>query len=119
MTIQPIQYNNKTFLEILSDEIILSSTQDILDLIWQAYGYDSNIFIIYEKNISPEFFDLKTRVAGDILQKISNYDFQLIIIGNFDKYESQNLKNFILESNKSGRVYFVDSLSQALPYFNS
>jgi len=67
-------------LEIISDDIVLSKTQDILDLIGEAYAYESKTFIIYEKNIAPQFFDLKTKIAGDILQKVSNYDYQLLII---------------------------------------
>ena len=38
--------------------------------------------IIHEKNITPEFFDLKNRMAGEILQKFSNYRIRLAIVGD-------------------------------------
>jgi hypothetical protein len=118
MSIYPIQHNNNSLLEIVSDDIVLSKTQDILDLIGEGYAYDSKCLIIYEKNIAPEFFDLKTKIAGDILQKISTYEFQIIIIGEFDKYESQSLKDFIYESNKGKTIYFLNSLEETLSLFS-
>lgn len=110
--------NYKTLLEIISDDIVLSKTQDILDLIGEAYAYESKTFIIYEKNIAPQFFDLKTKIAGDILQKVSNYDYQLLIIWDFDEYKSQSLKDFIYESNKWKKVHFFNSLQEAVSVFN-
>ncbi|WP_449401649.1 DUF4180 domain-containing protein [Chryseobacterium wanjuense] len=55
----------------------------------------SDKVIIHEKNITPEFFDLKTKIAGDILQKFSNYRVKLAIVGDFSKYESKSIKDFI------------------------
>ncbi|MDD4645730.1 MAG: DUF4180 domain-containing protein [Bacteroidales bacterium] len=44
------------------------------------HGFDR--MIIHEKNITPEFFDLKNRMAGEILQKFSNYRIRLAIVGD-------------------------------------
>ena len=70
--------------------------------------------ILYEKNILPDFFDLKTKIAGEILQKYSNYRMQLAIVGDFTKYSSKSLSDFIYESNKAGRTIFVTSLEEAI-----
>jgi len=74
--------------------------------------------IIYEKNITPEFFDLKTKIAGDILQKFSNYRMGLAIIGDFSQYESKSMKDFIFESNKTRHINFVETLKEALEKFS-
>ena len=52
-------------------------------------------------------------MAGDILQKFSNYKMRLAIIGSFS-YESKSLKDFIYECNKGKLVNFVKTLSEAL-----
>jgi hypothetical protein len=44
--------------------------------------------IMYEAQIIPDFFDLKSGIAGEILQKFSNYDMRLAIIGDVSKYTS-------------------------------
>ena len=36
--------------------------------------------VIDEKNLSPEFFDLKTGLAGQVLQKFTNYRSKLAIV---------------------------------------
>ncbi|MDH6254082.1 hypothetical protein M2347_003809 [Chryseobacterium sp. H1D6B] len=106
--------NNTKIAEIVSDEIIIESAQDGLDLLGDMYyqGFDS--IIIYEKNIIPDFFDLKTKIAGDILQKFSNYRVRLAIIGDFTQYQSKSIKDFIFESNNSRHVNFLKTVHEAL-----
>lgn len=48
------------------------------------------------------------------LQKFSTYDFKLAIIGDFSKHKSKSMQDFIRESNKGNRIYFVDDLASAL-----
>ncbi len=105
---------NTKIAEIHSDGLIIGNIEDALNVLGDAYyqGYDG--IILYERNITPNFFDLKTRIAGEILQKFSNYRMRLVIIGDFSKYKSQSLTNFISESNKGKQVNFVASLSEAL-----
>jgi len=114
MTIQSHEINTIKIAEVISDNIIIQSAQDGLDLMGNIYYQGFDKVILYEKNITPEFFDLKTKIAGEILQKFSNYRIGLAIVGNFDKYESKSLKDFIFESNKTKHVNFLGSLKDAL-----
>lgn len=114
MEIKTHQINNTRIAEVISEEIIINSAQDGLDLLGNIYYQDFDKVVLYEKNITQEFFDLKTKIAGDILQKFSNYRVRLAIIGDFDKYESKSFKDFIFESNKTGHVQFVNTLEEAL-----
>lgn len=100
--------------EIVSDQIILQSAQDGLDLLGNIYYQGFDKAIIYEKNITPEFFDLKTKMAGDILQKFSNYRISLAIVGNFEKYPGKSIRDFIFESNKTKHINFTETLEDAL-----
>jgi len=75
-----------SFAEILSDEIEIKDAQDALEIIANCAYQGANGIIIYEKNISSDFFDLKTRIAGEVLQKFSNYQSKLAIIGDFTKF---------------------------------
>jgi hypothetical protein len=100
--------------EIISDEIIIKDTDDALDLMAESRYLDAGKMIIHENQISPSFFDLKTRLAGDILQKFSNYRMQLAIIGDFSKYKSKSFQDFIRECNKGNRIFFVENLNDAI-----
>jgi hypothetical protein len=100
--------------EVISEEIVMNNIQDGLDLLGNLYYQGFDKIIIYEKNITPDFFDLKTGIAGEILQKFSNYRVRLAIIGDFSTYQSKSLKDFIFESNKLGQINFVETLAQAV-----
>lgn len=73
--------------------------------------------IVHQKNIDPAFFDLRTKLAGEMLQKVVNYRLRLAIVGDFSIYNSDSLKAFIIESNRSNAIAFVSSLEEALLKF--
>lgn len=104
-------------IEIESDKILLKELQDGLDLIGICMGHNATGILVYKSNISEDFFNLKSGLAGEILQKFSTYDYKLAIIGDFSDYTSKSLSDFIYESNKGRRILFVASLEDALETF--
>ncbi|GGF74053.1 DUF4180 domain-containing protein [Wenyingzhuangia marina] len=100
--------------EVISDSIIIQNKEDGFDLLGSLYYQGFDKIIIHQKNIFPEFFDLKNRMAGEILQKFSNYRVRLAIVGDFSKYTKKSLKDFIYESNKGKQVNFVSSTLEAI-----
>lgn len=119
MQIETIQVNSTKIAEVVSEGIVISNAEDGLDLLGNVYYQDFDKIIIYEKNITPDFFDLKTGVAGEILQKFSNYRVRLAIIGNFSSYQSKSIKDFIFESNKMGQINFVGTKEEAIKKLTS
>lgn len=117
MTIKSHNINDIKVAEVISDEILIQSAQDGLDLMGNIYYQGFDKVILYEKNITPDFFDLKTKIAGEILQKFSNYRIGLAVVGDFSKYESKSMKDFIFESNKTGHVSFVETVEKAVESF--
>ncbi|RZL46238.1 MAG: DUF4180 domain-containing protein [Pedobacter sp.] len=102
--------NNIKIAEVTAEEIIIKNAEDALDLLGNLYYQDFDKIIIHEKNITSEFFDLKNRMAGEILQKFSNYRVRLMIIGDFKTYSSNSLKDFIYESNNSKQINFLPTV---------
>jgi len=100
--------------EVISDEIILNSIQDSLDLMADADYQVTRKIILHEKNINPAFFKLSTGLAGEILQKYVNYKMKLAVVGNFAKYKSKNFNAFLIECNRGNQFYFVATLDEAI-----
>ena len=117
MKLNIIEQNSKKIAEVISEEIVIHSTQDALDLIGDASYYQSHSIIIREENLAPGFFNLKTRIAGEILQKFSQYGVQIAIIGEFTKFNSDSLAAFIRESNKGTICSFVADKEEAINMF--
>lgn len=99
--------------EIINEPGGIKLPQDGLDIVGNSIYGGSYKIIIHELGLASEFFDLKTGLAGEILQKFSNYNCELAIVGDFSKYSSKALEDFIRESNRQGRINFVDSIDQA------
>ena len=94
---------------------IISNSQDALDLMASArYEGGCERMIVRKESLKEDFFDLKTGLAGEVLQKFSNYCFKLAIVGDFSVYTSKSLRDFIYESNKGCLVFFKGSVDEAL-----
>ncbi len=113
MKIEVIDIEGNSVAEVVSDGIEIRNTDDALDIMGSCSYQGAGSIVIHERNIVPEFFDLRTGIAGEILQKFSTYGMRLAIVGNFSKYTSKSLRDFIYESNKVGRINFVSSMEEA------
>jgi hypothetical protein len=114
MKIQRHTINAAVIAELISDETIINNAEEGFDLVGNLYfqGFDS--IIINEKNVTPEFFDLRNGLAGEVLQKFSTYRISLAIVGDFSNITSKSLKGFMLESNKNRHINFVATTADAI-----
>ncbi|MFE6138507.1 DUF4180 domain-containing protein [Bacillus sp. NPDC057893] len=105
---------------VRNDTLVISDIQSALDLLATVqYEVDSKRIIIHKSLISESFFDLKTRLAGDILQKFINYSVKIAIVGDFSMYASKSLKDFIYECNKGKDIFFLATEQQAIEKLSS
>lgn len=119
MTIKVHTVNNIDIAEVISDDIVLKTIDDGVDIVGTIYFQGCEKVIILKENITPEFFDLKNKMAGEVLQKFSTYRIQLAIVGDFSELtsKSKSLKDFVFESNKGKQVNFLNSTSEAFERF--
>ncbi len=118
MNLQSHKAGDKAVAEVISDTIIVHNTEDALDLLGNVYYQGFDCLVLHQKNITPDFFDLKNKMAGDILQKFSNYRMRLAIVGDFSTFTSKSLRDFIYESNRGKHIHFVASVREALEGFS-
>ncbi len=114
MKIEIHTLNDVKIAEVISEGLVIQTTEDGLDLLGNLYYQDYNSIILHEKNLTPDFFDLKNGLAGEILQKFSNYRVRLALVGDFSKFTGKSIRDFIFESNQGKQISFVGSLSEAL-----
>jgi hypothetical protein len=106
--------HNTNIAELISETILINKIEDGVDLLGNLYYQGFDKIIIHEKNITPDFFVLSSGIAGEILQKFSTYRVRLAIIGDFSKYTSKSLRDFIYESNKGKHICFVANTEDAI-----
>ena len=83
------------------------------DLIGEAFASAADLVVIPAARLSPEFFRLGSGLAGAILQKFTNYQLRVAIVGDISAYteKSAPLRDFVAESNRRGDVRFLASAS--------
>lgn len=120
MNISVDQKGNSKVAIVESPDIVIHDVQDALDLMASInYNNDCVKILLHKSNLTEDFFDLKTQLAGEILQKYVNYQVKLAIVGNYDAYNSKSLKDFIYECNKGKQVFFLSSKEDALQALHS
>lgn len=99
----------------LSNQFI-RTPQDVLDLIVWGGERGATLFLLEDLNFSLAFYDLKTGLAGEILQKLSNYGVRLAIVGQFALVKSKRFRELMSESNKGSQVRFARSRDEAIAW---
>ena len=120
MQIEKIIENSIDIAHIVANDIVISDLQSAIDLM-MTVKYETGIKnIAISKNlITDNFFILSSGLAGEILQKLINYRFRIAIYGDFTKYTSKPLRDFIYESNNGHDVFFTDNLENAIKKLTS
>lgn len=114
MRIEKINVKGIEIAYVLSDKAVISDVKSALDLMMTVkYQTGLRNIAISKTLIDDKFFILSNRLAGEILQKFVNYDFRVAIYGDYTKYTSKPLKDFIYESNKGRDVFFTENLEKA------
>jgi hypothetical protein len=96
-----------------TDGPIISRDGDINDFISAGWDAHADRLVIPVSRLSPDFFKLATGLAGGVLQKCTNYNFRVAIVGDISQYTAKSgpLRDFVYESNKRGDVRFVTALT--------
>ncbi|MDR1621638.1 MAG: DUF4180 domain-containing protein [Synergistaceae bacterium] len=97
-----------------SDIPIITDGQSALEF---AVNTGAHSIVVNKAAIAEDFFRLSTGVAGEVAQKLVNYGYRLVIIGDFSHYTSKPLHAYIYECNKGKHLCFVDSEQAALEKF--
>ena len=87
----------------------IASDRDAADLVGATMSERTRLVVIPVARLSPAFLDLKTRLAGEVLQKFVNYRRQVVILGDVSQAVagSPALRDFVRESNRGRTVWFV------------
>lgn len=115
MRIEYIKENSVTIAVVTGEEKVVTDTASALELAMSAkYETGADRLAIDKRVVAEDFFILSTGMAGEILQKFINYHVKAAIWGDYARYTSKPLKDFIYESNKGRDFFFVETKEEAL-----
>jgi hypothetical protein len=98
-------------LEVPADGPALATDSDVLDVIGQALQERADLVMLPVERLPDEFFDLSTRLAGEIVQKFVNYRLRLAIVGDISRHlaASDSLHDYVRETNRGNQVWFLET----------
>lgn len=115
MNIEHVTENGLDIAVVSGDETVLTDAHSALELVMSArYETGAERIAIDKRAICEEFFILSTGLAGEVLQKFVNYHVKAAIYGDYSRYTSKPLRDFMYESNKGRDFFFVDTREEAL-----
>lgn len=84
MKINIVKENNIEIAVVNRNDVLITDLQSALDLI-ATVGFETGCerIILNKSAICEDFFDLSTRLAGEILQKLINYHIKVAVVGDF------------------------------------
>jgi len=91
----------------------LSSERDILDLMGLFGDVGSNLLLISDGALHPDFFDLSTGLAGEISLKLSTYRVKTAIVVDLESIPSLRFREWAGECNKGREIRFCANLQDA------
>lgn len=115
MNLIKTEYEGLICAEVESDCKVITDAQSAIDLLMSAkYELGTKNLLIAKRLVAEDFFILSTGLAGEVLQKLINYGGRIAIYGDYSRYTSKPLKDFIFESNKGRDVFFTATRDEAL-----
>jgi len=97
-----------------ADGAKIDNERAALDLIGEALHQRAGVVLIPAKCLPEAFFELKTRLAGEMIQKFVNYQRRLVILGDISRHieQSTSLHDFVYEANRGRHVWFLQNVEE-------
>jgi len=104
--------NEERTILIASDSgIAIRSFNDISDAL--AACFPAKGLILAESDLAPEFFDLRTGLAGELFQKFTNYKKRVAIVLPEPKVYGERFSELAFEHASHSMIRFVRSQDEA------
>jgi hypothetical protein len=97
----------------------IGSARDLTPLIEAAFEHRGRILVLPVERLDPAFFQIRSGVAGDVLQKATQYRTKVAVVGDITAHvaASDALRDFVVECDRGDTVFFapdMDALERQL-----
>jgi hypothetical protein len=88
---------------------LLRTEDDARDVIQETFGTGIRLAVIPVERLDPDFFVLRTGVAGAFVQKLVQYRLRLVVVGDISAQTaaSDALRDWVREVNRGRDILFV------------
>lgn len=101
-------------LEFAVEGTQIRSDRDAVDLVSLAWQHKARFLVIPAERLTDDFFQLRTRIAGEMIHRFSMYKLRVAIVGDISRHleASSALRDFVAETNRGSQVWFMASVEE-------
>lgn len=107
-----VEHHGVPVLVCAADGPPVATEQDALDQLIGGAFYRTDIVAVPVERLDVLFFDLRSGLAGAIMQKFVNYRVRLVVVGDLAQHlrVSSALRDLVRESNEGRHIWFLPDL---------
>lgn len=113
MEVEPIERDGCRYIESLPGQGSVSSEADALELIGLCHSHGARCILLHAANLSPDFFDLSTRLAGEVLQKLRLYHIRLAVVAGPELSRRGKFAELMVEESRGRHFGVFDAVADA------
>ncbi len=113
MNFKKIEHENGSCLDGTSLVGVLTSEKDALELVSACLSSNIRNLVLHERSVSPDFFRLRTGLAGAALNKFQIYHIRMALVVQDESLLEGRFGELVRESNKGNDFRVYDSVQAA------
>jgi len=88
---------------------LLSRGSDAIEWVSVLSSCEAQMLVIPRERLPEAFFELRTGLAGELMQKFTTYGARVAVLGDCSQEiaESRSFASLVLESNRGDRFWFI------------
>lgn len=96
------------------DGPVISREADAIDVLGDAFAQEAELVAIPVERLDPEFFRLRSGLAGAVTQKFAQYGVQLAVVGDVSRWTAEPgpVADWVRESNQGRGLRFVADVAE-------
>ncbi len=107
-----LEVGQQRCLVVDGDGPIVRDAEGGRQLVEEAMGERASVVAVSVSRLDPAFFELRSRIAGEVIQKVLNYGYKFAVVGDISAHiaASDALRDFVVESNRGHDILFVPDM---------
>ncbi len=96
-------------LRVPAEGPVVRGETEAMDIIGDAFGHEADVVALPVSRLSLDFFQLRSGVAGAVVQKFVTYRVHLVVVGDVDHHgpTSGPVADWMREANNGQELWFV------------
>jgi PadR family transcriptional regulator, regulatory protein AphA len=113
-----LELNGKKIIESSGANGRLACEADALELVALCGEHDVDGLLLHASHLASKFFDLKTGLAGAVLQKLTNYRVKTALVAPPQTVSGKRFSEFVYETNQGEQFRVYPDREAAVAWLN-